>query len=84
MKSIMKKTIAILSLVFALILSSNAQVFVIDGDGSNPRVPAEEEFDINNPGNHGSGDDWYLPIGGGALLLAALGGAYLFGKKRNK
>jgi LPXTG-motif cell wall-anchored protein len=35
---------------------------------------------------HGSGDDQtnYLPLGEGILLLAALGGAYLLGKRRKE
>lgn len=79
----MKKFIAIVSLIFAFTIASYAQVFIIDDNIDNPRVPAEEEFDINNPGNHGSGDDWYLPLGGGVLLLSALGGAYLIRKNKN-
>ena len=63
--------------------AAEAQVFIMDSDIDNPRVETEE-FDINNPGFHGSGSDWYLPLGDGALLLAALGGAYLLNKKRKK
>lgn len=79
----MKKILATLSFIFIFTFSSNAQVFLIDDDIDNPRVP-DVEFNINNPGIHGSGEDWYLPVGDGVLLLAALGGAYLFGKKKKK
>ena len=83
MENTMKKIIATLSIVFAVTFAAEAQVFIIDEDIDNPRVETEE-FDINNPGFHGSGSDWYLPLGDGALLLAALGGAYLLNKKRKK
>ena len=77
----MKKLIATVSLILAFATVSNAQVFLIDDGIDNPRNP-NDEFNINNPGYHGSGEDWYTPVGDGALLLAALGGAYLFGKKK--
>lgn len=48
-----------------------------------PRIQ-NEAFYIDNPLDHGSGEDWYVPIGSGALLLAGLAGAYLLGKKRKK
>ena len=79
----MKKIIATLSIVFAVTFAAEAQVFIIDEDINNPRV-ATEEFNINNPGWHGSGSDWYLPLGDGALLLAGLAGTYLLGKKKKK
>ena len=83
MKSKMKKILATLLLVFSFSFVSNAQVFLIDEGIDNPRNP-NVEFNINNPGYHGSGEDWYTPVGDGALLLAALGGAYLLGKKRKE
>ena len=83
MKSKMKKILATLLLVFSFSFVSNAQVFLIDDGIDNPRNP-NDEFNINNPGYHGSGEDWYTPVGDGALLLAALGGAYLLGKKRKE
>ena len=77
----MKKLIATISLIFAFAFASNAQVFLIDDEINNPRIQ-NDEFNINNPGYHGSGEDWYTPVGDGALLLAALGGAYLLGKRK--
>ena len=79
----MKKLIATISLILAFATVSNAQVFLIDDGIDNPRNP-NEEFNIVNPDYHGSGEDWYTPIGDGALLLAALGGAYLLGKIKKK
>ena len=79
----MKKTIATLTFVMAFAIMSHAQVFIISEEGENPRTPEDEGFFIENP-DHESYDDWYLPVGDGALLLAALGGAYLVGKRRKK
>ena len=79
----MKKLIATVSLILAFATVSNAQVFLIDDGIDNPRNP-NEEFNIVNPGYHGSSEDWYTPVGDGTLLLAALGGAYLLGKKKKK
>ena len=79
----MKKILATLILVFSFSIMANAQVFLIDEDVTNPRTQ-NSGFNIDNPAWYGSGEDWYTPIGDGALLLAALGGAYLLGKKNKK
>ena len=39
---------------------------------------------INLPQGYGLGGDWYTPVGDGIAVLAALGGAYLLGKRRKK
>ena len=82
----MKKILSTLILILSFSIMSNAQVFLIDDGIDNPRI-VNEEFSIVNPGWHNSGQDWfeeYVPVGNGALLLAALGGAYMLGKKRKK
>ena len=82
----MKKILATLIIVLSFNIMSNAQVFLIDEEIDNPRI-ANDEFNIVNPGWHNSGEDWYeeyVPVGNGALLLAALGSAYLIGKKIKK
>ena len=79
----MKKILSTLILILSFSLMSNAQVFLLDDEIDNPRNP-NDEFNIDNPGWHGSGEDWYTPVGSGVLLLAALGGAYLIGKKKQK
>ena len=78
----MKKLIATLSIIFAISFTCNAQIFLIDEEIDNPRVPSNE-FNIDNP-FHGDGNDFYTPIGEGSLLLAALGGAYLLGKRKKR
>ena len=67
-----------------LTASASAQVFVLtenDNDRDGSETP---EFNINNPDMHNSGQDYYTPVGSGALLLAGLAGAYLLGKKKEK
>ena len=79
----MKKISATLLLIISFSVTSKAQVFIIDDELDNPRIQSEEFF-IDNPGWHGSGEDWYTPVGSGTLLFAALGGVYLVGKRKKK
>ena len=78
----MKKTALTLAIVLGMACAASAQVFVLDGKkGRDPSTPG---FNIDNPDGYGQGTDYYVPAGSGALLLAALGGAYLVGKRRKK
>lgn len=82
MKNMIKRSIAVISLLLVLTNQAQAQVFLMDEDaGGNIRV-GESEFVVPVPYQ---GTDWdeFLPLGDGALLLTALGGAYLL-KKRKK
>ena len=79
----MKKISATLLLIISFSVTSKAQVFILDDELDNPRIQSEEFF-IDNPGWHGSGEDWYTPVGDGVLLLAGLAGTYLLGKKKKK
>ena len=72
-----------LVLMMALVFTAKAQVFMMDGD-ENYREPEDPAVFINLPENYGLGVDWYTPVGDGILLLAALGGAYLVGKRKRK
>ena len=81
----MKKILLIFTLFLALAAPMRAQVFIMEED-ENQRV--ENVFgngEWNNIIVHGSADDQtnWVPMGGGVLLLAALGGAYLL-RKRGK
>ena len=78
----MKKIFATLLLILSINVTSKAQIFIMD-DVDNPRTQTEEFF-VNNPLDHGSGEDWYVPVGSGVLLLAGLAGTYLLGKKKKK
>lgn len=80
-KQNMFKTIVVL-LFMAMASMAQAQVFMMDGD-ENYREPEDPQVFINLPQGYGLGVDWYTPVGDGVLLLAALGGAYLMGKRKN-
>ena len=76
----MKKKIV--TIVIALMLScipAMAQIFISDEDFQNSRVSTHLGMDL--PGTYNSGEDWYAPVGSGAVLLAGLAGAYLLGKR---
>ena len=77
------KKFAMIVLALALSLSAHAQVFMIDGD-KNYRTPEDPSVFATLPGEYGAAVDYYTPIGDGMLLLAALGGAYLLGKRRKQ
>lgn len=80
----MKKRVLTIAMAMMLTASASAQVFVLtenDNDRDGSETP---EFHINNPDEHNSGQDYYAPVGSGALLLAGLAGAYLIGKKKEK
>ena len=74
-----RKVVAIL-LFLAMSLTMKAQVFMMDGD-ENYRDPEDPQVFAGLPNNFGSGYDYYMPVGDGIMLLAALGGAYLLKKK---
>ena len=79
----MKKTIAILTLSLLMATASQAQIYVT-GDETTLRDEIETPaIWPNNPYSHDQGNDDYVPVGNGLLLLAALGGAYLLGKRNN-
>jgi hypothetical protein len=80
----MKKKIV--TIVIALMLSSipaMAQIFISDEDFQNSRV-GTTNLGMDLPGTYNSGEDWYAPVGSGAVLLAGLAGAYLLGKRHKK
>ena len=77
----MKKKIV--TIVIALMLSgipAMAQIFISDEDFQNSRV-GTTNLGMDLPGTYNSGEDWYAPVGSGAVLLAGLAGAYLLGKR---
>jgi len=78
----MKKKLIIFTLLITLAAPMRAQVFMI-GD-ENYREPEDPEVFAGLPENFGLGMDWYVPVGDGLLLLAALGGAYLLNQRKKK
>lgn len=81
----MKKLTLTIAVTFGLMLSVNAQVFMIDDDANNGRADAGEGVSVIVP-IHGVEYDQtnYTPLGGGTLLLAGLGAAYLTKKKHEQ
>ena len=76
-----RRVVAILLFV-AMAFTAKAQVFMMDAD-ENYRDPEDPQVFAGLPSNFGMGTDYYLPVGDGIMLLATLGGAYLF-RKREK
>ena len=82
----MKRIIATFLVILSINITSNAQIFMIDEDVESLRL-LDENFDINTPTWHNSGEDWYeeyVPVGEGAILLTFLGGAYVLRKRKKK
>lgn len=80
----MKKKIV--TIVIALMLSSipaMAQIFISDEDLQNSRV-GTTNLGMDLPGTYNSGEDWYTPVGSGAVLLAGLAGAYFVSKRKKE
>lgn len=81
----MKKILLILTLLLTLAAPMRAQVFIMEEDENQYRnVFGNGEW--NNTILHGSPDDQtnWVPLGGGLLLLTALGSVYLLGKRNNE
>lgn len=66
-----------------LSISASAQVFILENDEKSREEEELIDFNIDNP-DFGEGADFYAPIGSGALLLAAMGGAYYLLNKRKE
>lgn len=82
MKNMRNKIVVILTVLLFTTGIMQAQVFIMDEDvESNIRL-GEKEF-LVPVAYQGTDFDEYLPLDGGWLLLAGLGGAYLL-KKRKK
>ena len=81
----MKKILLIFTLFLTLAAPMRAQVFIMEDDENEFRnVFGNGEW--NNVIVHGSPDDQtnFVPLGGGALVLTLLGGAYLIGKQKKE
>ena len=79
------KNIILAALLLLLAGTARAQVFMTDGDYENPRDGVEtqwgyipEQWVTNDQAND------YAPLGEGLMLLTALGGAYLMGKRKQQ
>ncbi len=82
----MKKKFGILTIMVALSLTAQAQIYTME-DEMNPNRPANElNGQYGNIIYHGSEADQpnWVPLGSGILILAAFGGSYLIAKKENR
>jgi len=81
-----RRNILIALLLLAAMLPTQAQVFMMEDDNDPNRNVLNVNGQYNNVPFHGSTDDQanFVPLGSGALLLAALGGAYLTGKRKKE
>lgn len=84
MRYLKQFTILVLGLMIAT--ASQAQILVMEGEQNNLRNVTTDNGDLNNVLFHESQNDQtnFTPLGDGIMLLAALGGAYLVGKRKNK
>ena len=83
----MKKIMTVMAAMLLLAGSLKAQIFIIDDEETSLRdVSSAEEVSLIIPIVGITADQYgeYAPAGSGALLLAAMGGAYLLGKKKKK
>lgn len=82
-----KKIIALMAMTFAMATVSNGQIFETE-DGASHRYGTEVyDPDAVIPLNGQYIDqtnEVYTPLGDGIMLLAALGGSYLLGKRNKK
>ena len=81
-----KRAIGVIAILAVLSMPISAQVFFLDIDGEDNLREDELELVDLDVLEHSLTQDQtnYAPVGSGVLLLAALGGAYLLGKKKEK
>ena len=72
----------IVAAVLLMSASADAQVFLLGEDNHREGIDNVGGFIPENGVEYDQGE--YVPTGGGVLLLVALGGTYLVGKRRKK
>jgi hypothetical protein len=80
-----KRIVTIMAALFLAVTPMMSQVFIMeDDDAMNVRDPEGSiVFNVMVP-TQDTNTEQFIPIGGGALLLAGLGGAYLLCKRRKE
>lgn len=81
-----KNTILVTLLLMATIMPMQAQVFMMDDDNNPDRNVLNGNGTYGNVIFHGSGADQadFVPLGGGLLVMTALGSLYLVGKRKKQ
>jgi LPXTG-motif cell wall-anchored protein len=81
-----KSIIIAAMLLLSMAVPSQAQVFIMEEDEGPDRNVLGAKGTWNNVIVHGSLNDQtnYTPIGGGLLIMTALGGLYLMNKRKNE
>lgn len=86
-----KRTIALMAIMLmsmAFVSEVKSQVFMLDylEEAESDRIgnPQIEGLELPTTPQLGITIDQYAPVGSGIAVLAALGGAYLLGKKRRE
>lgn len=79
----MKYILLIVVTILFVACPAKAQVFIMDDEFEGTMRQNTEDFGLIVP-IEGLDSDQYLPLGDGLLVLAALGGAYLMGKRKKK
>jgi hypothetical protein len=82
-KEMRRNVILVLMLLLLSVTTATAQVFILDDEFEGTMRNPTEDFGLIVP-IEGLDTDQYLPLGDGLLVLAALGGAYLLGKRKKK
>ena len=82
----MKKILIIFTLFLTLAAPMRAQVFIMEEDENDRLRNVFGNGEWNNVIVHGSADDQtnFVPIGGGLLVMTALGACYLMNKRVNQ
>ena len=83
---IMRKSYILLVVMLLMALPMRSQVFLTQEDLDNERQGQWEDIGLIIPIHEQDFDqaEEFTPMGSGIALLAALGGAYLLGKKRKE
>ena len=79
-----KRIITIAAALMLAAAPAMAQVFIDDDDINNRAGTDDASMYVDNPGIFDSGEDWFVPVGEGIIMLAGLAGAYLIGKRKNE
>lgn len=75
----MRKVLILMAFMALMTGNLNAQVFNVEDNPDNNRVQTKENVLVAQQSEE---QDRFAPLGSGILVLAALGGAYLCGRKK--